>query len=1480
MNKIYRLVRNTSTGEWAVASELARSRGKSGAAGKAMLVLTTVMAVAGFGAAGSAEAACTGFPGNTVICTGSTTGFLSAGVTGETTVTATNWMHDGGSMYLDVTGGNVTFTGTNVTMTNGGLSPTTNGLVHMASHGAYDASMTIDNSSFHTATTATAQGLSTHADGTGNATTKVTNTTVIMTAGSTGPAVQAVASGGGAGNATVEFYSGSITTTGVAGLNVTGSGTGDANIIESGSIITTSGANAYAVNAMMHNNGAGDISIKTDGTFVTNGDASHGINANSVAGAIVIDTSSAITTNGVNSSGIYASSSAGGDVTVDNSGAIATVGNNSHGIRASTTGAGDIVVGNTDDITTIGNASHGINAVSSAGAISIANSGAIVTSGMGSRGIAAVSTSGDIAIDSSGDITTNYPGTVNDTGSEIGIYANTGGTGNIAINASGALDVNGVHSHGIYAVTNASGSGGDIAITYSGPSVTTRGANGDGIRGDANGTGNVSIVTSGNGTVKTTATTRGSAYGMVAQTQDGRIDIDNTLSIETMSTNSSGIYANSSTGDINVVNSGDITTSGPASMGILAQSVGGDVKVIASGDITTNDTSLALAGNVRSHGIFAATDGAAGKVASIEYTGGSITVNASSDSDYDMVSALRAETSGGADAAVTVTTADSITVNGSNTAGIDVRGVADAVGDPTPTTGNVKVEYLSGTINAGTGGSLNADGIHAVNYGTGNVDVLSLGDINVAGNAETAYGSTWGSEAIYAAAVLDGNAIVTAGGNIQVLGANAGESAGIVAETHGAGKASITFDDAAGGVSTVAEAAPALKAVALGTGDAEVTVTAGKISASGQANAVEVISAQAQAVTVGGAGDLSGGWGSGAAISLQGANTTIATVTNAGTIGALSDRALGTNFVDGATLNIVNQASGAISGYLTLGDGANALDNAGTWNLRNLSDSDGDGVRDTLAVAVSDFGANTGNTINNSGTLNLLGGSAGNVDMSGLFDTGYATNTLASDGAVQGHILGVNRFSNSGVIDMGDANGAVGDVLLISGSRVAGTSGNGTYVSDGGLLKIDTVLNEGGASSQSDILVVDGVELGSGATAINVKNVGGAGALTVDNGIEVVRVLDGDRSQAGAFVLDGRAVASVYEYILQQGSSTDPADGNWYLRNTLEPDPPCDDCTSTPIYRPEPFAYLGNQVAANGMFRHTLHDRLGEPNYAERNRGDDKNTGAWVRVQGHQLDTRTAEQIGADIDTWMVQGGVELGRWSAGGSRFHVGGMVGTGRSTTRVDSEVTGHAAIGRVKGSSLGVYGTWYANAEQPTGLYVDSWLQYGRYDNDVDGDYQAKESYKSSTLAFSLEAGYAFELRSNGRSAIYIEPQVQAIFTDYSSDGFTEASGMEVRDGGDAEVLTRLGARLYGHTTNARHNKVQPFVEANWWHAAQEATMRFDGQELDRMLPRDRYEMKVGAELELGGGWTGWAHLGYQEGKQDYKNLDGLIGIKHLW
>jgi autotransporter family porin len=97
---------------------------------------------------------------------------------------------------------------------------------------------------------------------------------------------------------------------------------------------------------------------------------------------------------------------------------------------------------------------------------------------------------------------------------------------------------------------------------------------------------------------------------------------------------------------------------------------------------------------------------------------------------------------------------------------------------------------------------------------------------------------------------------------------------------------------------------------------------------------------------------------------------------------------------------------------------------------------------------------------------------------------------MALGGPLQGHLIGVQTFINSGIIDL-RSNPAAGDVLVITGARQAGVPGTGTYISNGGTLKLDTVLNEGGAATRSDTLVVDGTRVGpNGATSMAIRNAG------------------------------------------------------------------------------------------------------------------------------------------------------------------------------------------------------------------------------------------------------------------------------------------------------------------------------------------------------------------------------------------------------
>jgi hypothetical protein len=183
-----------------------------------------------------------------------------------------------------------------------------------------------------------------------------------------------------------------------------------------------------------------------------------------------------------------------------------------------------------------------------------------------------------------------------------------------------------------------------------------------------------------------------------------------------------------------------------------------------------------------------------------------------------------------------------------------------------------------------------------------------------------------------------------------------------------------------------------------------------------------------------------------------------ATLMNNGSIGALSDLAI---VGDPQVTN-----NGTITGFTQFTGGGNSILNDGTFNLRHfadttgLIDASGNGVRDTLRVAVADLGTGPNNTFTNNGTLALPAATgATKLDSTGQYlpvantRLGNTSNSMALGGPLQGQMIGVATFTNSGVIDL-QSNPVPGDVLVITGGRQAGLApthptagggGPGTY---------------------------------------------------------------------------------------------------------------------------------------------------------------------------------------------------------------------------------------------------------------------------------------------------------------------------------------------------------------------------------------------------------------------------------------------------
>ncbi len=107
---------------------------------------------------------------------------------------------------------------------------------------------------------------------------------------------------------------------------------------------------------------------------------------------------------------------------------------------------------------------------------------------------------------------------------------------------------------------------------------------------------------------------------------------------------------------------------------------------------------------------------------------------------------------------------------------------------------------------------------------------------------------------------------------------------------------------------------------------------------------------------------------------------------------------------------------------------------------------------------------------------------------------------------------------------------------------------HGNYVGNNGQLHLQTVL--GDEHSATDKLVVSEGSI-SGHTQLSVSNLGGAGGLTQNNGIEVVQALNGAVSSSDAFALKGLTSAGAYQYFLFRGGVIAGTENNWYLRSSV-----------------------------------------------------------------------------------------------------------------------------------------------------------------------------------------------------------------------------------------------------------------------------------------------------------------------------------------
>ncbi|HEE1470369.1 TPA: fibronectin-binding autotransporter adhesin ShdA [Salmonella enterica] len=608
---------------------------------------------------------------------------------------------------------------------------------------------------------------------------------------------------------------------------------------------------------------------------------------------------------------------------------------------------------------------------------------------------------------------------------------------------------------------------------------------------------------------------------------------------------------------------------------------------------------------------------------------------------------------------------------------------------------------------------------------------------------------------------------------------------------------------------------------------------------------------------------------------------------------------------EGLSWNATATSATPAHGTFTLGAGDSFEVTSVLGDKTGNGDWDGKTLTKLGAGKLTLSGVNTytGDTNVQEGTLWLAGdGTIGEVGSQQAVNVASGATFGGSNGTT------VNgKVTNEGTLVFGDSeetgaiftlNGDLVNMGTIASGSTSSTPGNtlyvdGNYTGNGGSLYLNTVL--GDDDSATDKLVITGDA--SGTTDLYINGIGDGAQTT--NGIEVVDV--GGVSTSDAFVLKNEVNAGLYTYRLYWNES----DNDWYLASKAQSDdddsggddtpsdggddggnvtPPDDGGDGgdggdvAPQYRADIGAYMGNQWMARNLQMQTLYDREGS-----QYRNADGSV--WARFKAGKAESEAVSgNIDMDSNYSQFQLGGDILAWGNGQQSVTVGVMA----SYINADTDSTGNrgadgsqfTSSGNVDGYNLGVYATWFADAQTHSGAYVDSWYQYGFYNNSVESGDAGSESYDSTANVVSLETGYRYDIALSNGNTVSLTPQAQVVWQNYSADSVKDNYGTRI-DGQDGDSwTTRLGLRVDGKLYNGSRAVIQPFAEANWLHTSDDVSVSFDDATVKQDLPANRAELKVGLQADIDKQWSVRAQVAGQTGSNDFGDLNGSLNLRYNW
>lgn len=510
-----------------------------------------------------------------------------------------------------------------------------------------------------------------------------------------------------------------------------------------------------------------------------------------------------------------------------------------------------------------------------------------------------------------------------------------------------------------------------------------------------------------------------------------------------------------------------------------------------------------------------------------------------------------------------------------------------------------------------------------------------------------------------------------------------------------------------------------------------------------------------------------------------------------------------------------------------------------------------------------------------------------NIDDSSLLLAGNSVNPVISGGEPGSVIV-----TNAGTIDLTNGSGSPGNTLTI----------NGDLVSQGGTIKLQTALNEGGALSNqfTDRVLING-NAASGVTLLDVTpTAASTGALTDANrngvvdaseGISLVQVAG--NASAGSFALKGGYVAAgpwrydLYNFALGSSDASQrlvSGSGNNYwdyrLGNTyicqsdctpvVEPTQPAGTTqppigsqpTGTPpvtavppqpgrlqttpqvpsyISAPLGLAYYNAEIVDN------LHRRLGELRH-EQLYPDGDSPEMFLRYIGSNMTYKSNvsfNQYGYDFD--MDYSAVQIGGnlLRLDGDKDSLRGGVAYTYGNSRIKPHAVDGASSTTFDNNALAMYLTW----QRQNGFYLDGVLAFGNHRGSTDIPRQSDVgSLKAKSWTASLESGYPFVF-DNG---VRLEPQAQLMFTRVNMDNFTDKDQTTVNYQDYSQTIGRLGLRADKTWVDDKGRQYSPYLRANYyqgWGGGSKVTVGSQNVDMSHTFTGGKF----GQMAELGAGGT---------------------------